>query len=142
MERYFGVDSNGKIVCNFGYESISINELKQDEQKVVKAILDILDNDCMIGIQRRTKDYITMIYKQRENDFIRFKYTERAKWISIYITKEMREAYLDSQLFKAQKKKNVSFWKANIESLIDIENLREPIKSAYEFMKTRLLIDK
>lgn len=139
MEITIGIDANGKVVCNCGYQSLSIDELEPDEQKVVKVILGILGNDSMIGVQRRTKDYLTLIYERMENDFIRFKYTERAKWISVYIVKEIRDSYSESPLFEAQKKKNVGFWKARIESPSDIEKLKEPIESAYEFMKSRVL---
>lgn len=104
------------------YEQALFDQLKD----VIADSLDLND----ITIRRRSKEYLSVSYKNPMNDFLRFKATERTLWVTIAVTAKQAKEYKDSPLFAAQKKKTVIHWKSKLEQPSDIEALKEIIIEA------------
>ncbi len=88
---------------------------------IYQFITTLLENyiDCNnITVEHRTDSYVSIVYEQ--NDFLRYKYTDKAKWISIRMNKSDSAANKDNPLFSAQANKNQLHWKAKINSLDDL----------------------
>lgn len=110
--------------------------INKDEQKLVGIVLSFLSADKAkeVRLERRSKNYITMFYKN--NDFLRFKYTERAKWISLDLPYELSSTNMDNPLFAAQANKNQIHWRADLNSLNDLNLLKDFIvASCYDFFE-------
>lgn len=119
----FSFDAKTKSVS---IDSVLDKELNinDDEKTLVEMVLSFITppkNPKNISIERRSNNYITMFYKN--NDFLRFKYTERAKWISLDLPPELRDA--DNPLFAAQAKKTQRHWRADLDSLDDLNLLKD-----------------
>ncbi len=102
-------------------KELNINEA---ELKLVKIILSFLPPDISscITLQRKSKSYISMLYGI--NDFLRFKYSEKAKWISLRLPRNLAKSNLENPLFAAQIRKSQSHWQAALHSLDDLESFR------------------
>ena len=77
-------------------------------------------------LERRAQAYLSLC--EGYNDFLRIKYTDRARWISI-------EAYSagierDNPLFAAQKNKNQRHWKAKLNDITDIDKFDDYVVKA------------
>lgn len=81
-----------------------------------------------LAIERRAEDYLSLC--SRESDFLRFKYTPRARWISVDVSGV--DISPDDPLFAAQKNKNQRFWKAAIKYLSDLSQFDEIVFSAFK----------
>ena len=81
-----------------------------------------------VEVQRRSDNYWTMVAGR--NDFLRFKYTDRAKWISLDLPTHLREKNRENPAFAAQKNKNQRHWKASITGLNDLNDLADFITAA------------
>ena len=114
---------NNEFINNL--KTININELN---------ILNQIAKD--IGIENfelvnNSEDYTTLKYN--DYDLIRLKYTDNAKWISIFLTKEDKSLNIDNILFAAQKNKNQLFWKSDING--DLSVYYSFIKNKYNELK-------
>ena len=87
-----------------------------------------------ITLERRSDNYVSVIIAG--NDFMRIKWTDKAKWVSILMTNECKDKWEDSPLFAAQKKKTQIFWKSALEEPQQIAELAEPITSAAQTVKS------
>lgn len=112
MGIQIGFDFNtNKIIKN---EEHIINDSEKDI--LTKIAIDLSLNNY--NIFSNTDDYTTLQYK--EYDIARIKYTDRTKWIEIFLTKEDKKNNIDNILFETQKNKNKLFWKSIINDEISI----------------------
>lgn len=99
------------------------------EYSLLQKIINELDLTDAI-INNNTTDYTTLNYKGF--DIVRIKYTNKSKWISIFLSDEDKKIYNNSALFEAQKKKTQLHWKSKLYD----DNL-EPY---YQLIRNRCLI--
>lgn len=69
-----------------------------------------------LSLEQRSFDYISLCVGA--NDFLRFKYTPRARWLSIDIIG--LGVSPDDPRFIVQKNKNQRFWKAKIDNISNL----------------------
>lgn len=88
----------------------------KDEYEIFEYIIKKMENfnNSDFNIISNTNDYLTLEYKNY--DICRIKYTDKSKWISIFISKKDRENNINNPLFNIQKNKNQLFWKSIIEN--------------------------
>ena len=94
--------------------------MNPDEENAFNIICSFLPTELLeyIHIERKSQSYISMLYG--ENDFLRLKYSDKAKWISLRIPKDIANSNIDNPLFDAQKNKNQFHWRGNLKSLDDL----------------------
>ena len=109
----------GKIIIelNEHEKELSINE---DEVTLANRALNRF-------LKQNTTSYATISYRGNSFDWdlIRFKYTNRAKWVSVSMSSNERKEYEHSPIFAAQKNKRQAMWKAQIESIEDVDRLTD-----------------
>lgn len=80
-----------------------------------------------LRFERRSQNYLSAICGQ--NDFLRFKLTEKTKWFSVFVFYKKRAEYINSPLFAQQdKKERLNHWKVKINTFEDIEPYEEVIR--------------
>ena len=81
---------------------------------------------------RRSDSYVTIKCRV---EIARVKYTERARWVSFQIADSLRDKYVESDLFSAQKNKGQLFWKSSLSDVSDLVSdpaYQEIIVAAYK----------
>ena len=122
-----GIDENGKLYVHSQFEKkLNANE---EELLIAEHFVSAIARakpDVSVSLERRSENYLSLCVS--ENDFLRFKYSERAKWISIDTT------YLnlseDDLRFAAQKNKRQRHWKAIICDLSELADYDELVVMA------------
>jgi len=103
-------------------KELSMNASETELFKTVLSFLAEHENFSDIRVERRSSDYVSLFCG--ENDFLRFKYSERSKWCSLRLPKSLQELHKDNVLFSAQKNKKQLHWKTSLTSLSDLETLK------------------
>ena len=108
----FGIDENGNYYSRSQFQKeLNANE---NEMKIAEHFISVSGNK--ITLERRADNYLSLCNGQ--DDLIRFKFTDRSKWISVDAwTSKLPE---NDIRFSAHKNKKQRFWKADIRSLDDI----------------------
>lgn len=124
MAITFSFDSEKNIVSiTSDFEkSLSMNECESQLLEIVLSFLSSSEYIEELHVERRSRDYISLICG--ENDFFRFKYSDRSKWCSIRLPKSLQLSNQDNELFDAQKNKKQLHWKADLKSMSDLELLK------------------
>ena len=78
-------------------------------------LIDYIDK---LQIVSNTENYTTLKYK--EHDLIRLKYSDKSKWITIFIPPKYKEHYINDPLFEKQKNKNQLHWKSSLDTEQDL----------------------
>lgn len=107
---------NGVFVSSQFEKELVMND---DEQKIAEhfiAAIRAAAPAALLSLERRSADYISLCVGA--NDFLRFKYTPRARWLSIDTIGLCVSP--DDPRFAVQRNKNQRFWKAKIESVSDL----------------------
>lgn len=91
--------------------------MNRDEQIIAEHFIGVIEQarpGLEVTVERRSQSYLSLCVG--DLDFLRFKYSDRAKWITVwnYGLDEGDERYA------AQKNKRQSHWKASLSSLDDI----------------------
>lgn len=97
-----------------------------EEQQLLEIVMGFLSDNIdisMVGIEKRSNDYTSVVYGGL-NDFMRFKYTDRTKWVSLRLPFDVAADNMENPLFDAQKNKKQLHWKAKLNSLDDLEALK------------------
>lgn len=116
MEIHLGFDEEKGII--FG--GIPKREvcLTNFEEKFYNILLETLSDEVdisKISLQKNSDSYTSVCYKEGIGaDFLRFKLTERTRWMSLSIANEDVDKYRDDLFFAAQKNKNQRHWRANL----------------------------
>lgn len=110
MEINIGYDFNdNKFIA--GKEKIIHNKEKQILEIIIDSLKEKFGKDNF-KIEAKSDDYLTLLYKN--GDIVRIKYSDRSKWISIFIPPKYRKEFENDMLFETQKNKNQLFWKSTI----------------------------
>lgn len=131
-----------RIEASDGKLSISLSDnkalnLNDDEVKLASTIIAALVsagiNKDRLDVVRKSNDYATIVHRGKEwdSDLARFKYTPRAKWVSVPIPESKVGQLKDSPMFAAQKNKKQLLWKSKIAAVDDAKPLA---KIAYEYL--------
>lgn len=103
---------NGIFVTSQFEKELNMND---DEAKIAEHFISVTRAAvpaAPLSIERRSLDYISLCVGV--NDFLRFKYTTRARWLSVDIIGLCISP--DDPRFMAQKNKRQRFWKAKIDN--------------------------
>lgn len=114
------------ISCENGFISVSssfdkeldMSPLEEEFSKIIISLISDSVDASKIRLERRSDAYVSMFYGEH-NDFLRFKLSEKTKWISIRMSKDDQLENIDNPLFSAQKNKKQFHWKSQI---MDIED--------------------
>lgn len=93
-------------------------DLNANEKELLVAehfisVINAAKPNIVVTLERRSDNYLSLCLK--ENDFLRFKYTDRTKWLSIDTTYlDLKE---DDERFVTQKNKKQRHWKATIDDI-------------------------
>lgn len=94
--------------------------LTDEDQAIADHFIQIIKRSAPaapVTLERRANDYLSLCCGL--NDFLRFKYTPRARWLSVAVLG--LDVSSDDPRFSAQKNKNQRFWKASINDLSDLD---------------------
>lgn len=116
-------ENNSFSISSSFNKDLNMSPLEKDASEIFMSL--ICDSvDCSkVHFERKSDSYISMIYGEY-NDFLRFKISERTKWLSIRLCKEDCYANIENPLFSAQKNKKQFHWKSQFSSLSDLENYK------------------
>lgn len=81
-----------------------------------------------LTLERRSEDYLSLCVGA--SDFLRFKYTARARWISVDVFG--LNISPSDPLFAAQKNKNQRFWKAAIQDVSELSKFDDIVFSSFQ----------
>ena len=103
-----------------------------DDLAIVEHFTQLIHQKCQsndVTLERRSNAYLTLLHGDR--DFLRFKYTDRTKWLSVAVD----GPYIsnDNPLFVTHKNKNERFWKSPISDLSDLQKYDEIVLAAYAY---------
>ena len=102
-------------------------ELTNEENLFYKELINILKsaniNTNKIKLMKKAQNYITLV-DDRNYDILRFKLTQKTKWVSIYMTPENHFNEKNNPIFDAQKNKGQLFWKSKIKNYKDTNKLK------------------
>jgi hypothetical protein len=101
-----------------------------DDMRIADHFIDLIRQRspaAALTLERRADDYLSLC--TGEMDFLRFKYTPRARWISIDVSG--LDVQVDDPRFAAQKNKNQRFWKASITDLSDLASFDDAVFGAF-----------
>lgn len=128
MESLFKISKYG--------EEREVN-LSDEEVEFTKLFFQTFQNSCIetekLKVVRKSDAYATIVMQGKEwdHDLIRFKFTNLTKWISLSISNEDREVYIDDPLFDAQKKKTQLHWKSKLSGIKELPKYKEIIINSY-----------
>lgn len=91
-----------------------INEAECNILNSIKKELSVSFDAINFKIAKNSDDYSTLQYKNI--DIARIKYTDRAKWISIFISDECKKDIINNPLFNKEKNKNKVHWKSDLKN--------------------------
>ena len=99
-------------------------ELNSYERRFFDCLMDALAEKGVdvgkIRIEERSNNYKTICYGNTGNiDFLRFKLTERTKWISLSVSQQDRKTNKENPFFSSQKNKGQRHWKASMKKTDD-----------------------
>ena len=102
------------------------------EESAYNKILNLISESAdlsKVHLEKNSDAYTSLVYG-KYNDFVRFKLTERTKWISIRMIPSDRQANKDNPLFADQKNKNQLHWKVKIKNIDEIFSYQKFIINA------------
>ena len=124
-------NDNLNIKSNVEYAKNDYTEFDVCEYFINK--LSKTKENSLFRIEQRSQNYLSLVYGN--NDFLRIKYTENSKWISIGMYGDNRKENLDNPLFAEHKNKNQIHWKSKINTFEDLEKYLEIIEKACFVLK-------
>lgn len=93
------------------------------------AFMEKINHICAganIRFEARSDNYLSVLCG--DNDFIRFRLTDRTKWFSINVLYSERAKLKDSPLFAQQENKKLVHWKTKINDLSDVDAYSDIIR--------------
>ena len=122
-----GIDDRGQPYVRSQFrKELDAND---DEMRIAEhfiSAISAVNPDAPVSLERRSENYLSLCLG--DNDFLRFKYTERAKWLSIDTS--FLDIEDDNPLFEAQKNKRQRHWRAKISDIADINKFDEYVIKA------------
>ena len=136
--------SGVKGIMQFGHDPESKNPyfisgehqlcINEGEKQILQKIYSFLSPELLknVHVVCNSSNYISIVCGEF-NDFLRLKYADRSKWISIRLSPEDKAMNINNSLFESQKNKNQLHWKATIHSISDLDSFKDLIvRSCYE----------
>lgn len=120
-------ESKGPYIQSAFNKELGMNE---NEKYIADHFISVVienESSANISIERRSDNYLSLC--SGRYDFLRFKYSDRARWLSIDAASAKIEE--DDPRFTAQKNKRTRHWKSNIHDLTEINNFDELVLAAY-----------
>lgn len=114
------------ITTSFDKRALDLNN---EEREVATTIISTLVESgidaAKLEVVRKSDDYATIMHRGSEwnADIARFKFTPRAKWVSIEVPESRRSELSSNAMFDAQKNKKQAMWKSKISSIDDVKPL-------------------
>lgn len=113
-------------------------EYKSKNFEIEYAVLNrllkkIAKNYAKFKIVENCKDYATMQFN--DVDIIRLKYTDKTKWIKIFIPPKYKNNYINNILFEEQQNKNQLHWKSSFLNEDDLDKYIDIIKKGIKFLE-------
>ena len=111
--------------------------LNDEEIQAVKLIFEMLEDTVInlekLEVTRKSESYATIVLRGKDwdFDFVRFKFTDKTKWIALNLSKADRATYKDDALFEAQKKKTQIQWKSVLQSVGDLPKYKNLMVNSY-----------
>lgn len=106
----------------------------REELQVAQHFIEIIRNrkpGVPVALERRADNYLSLC--SGVNDFLRLKYTDRARWVSI--DAEPAGLSADDPRFAAQKNKNQRHWKASLRDLSDLAGFDDAVVAACQYIE-------
>lgn len=100
--------------------------LTDDDKAIADHFIQIIGKSAPaahVTLERRADEYLSLCVG--DNDFLRFKYTPRARWISVAVWG--LDISPDDPRFSAQKNKQARFWKASIRDVSDLSDFDDVV---------------
>ena len=126
-EKAKAVPKSGQIVfttdggVNGGAEFTDLGHEEEENacQYFINQLVMRGKEESLFKIEHRTPEYTSLVYDEY-NDFIRIKITKNVSWISLSLSAEDQQRYMNSPLFEGQEKKSVRHWRSYFESVDDL----------------------
>lgn len=128
----FGIDENGKTFVKSQFDKSL--DATPEELQIANHFIEILKirkPDTPVVLKRRSDIYLSLC--SGDNDFLRFKYTSRSRWISVDADSANLSA--EDPRFSAQKDKGQRHWKANISDLSALSSFDQNVVDACRFVE-------
>ena len=127
-----GINQDGVLhVTSQFHKELNINS---DERTLADHFISVIsqhDDVSAVSVERRSSNYLSICVNGF--DFLRFKFTDQARWISIDVTDlDIPE---DDARFVAQTNKNQRFWKAAIKDLESLDQFDIDVYNSYRYAK-------
>lgn len=122
-----------KIIGNEEKELNLTEEEKTAFEFIFKMLKDSEVDIQKLQVTRKSNAYATIVIcgKEWDYDLIRFKMTDKTKWISLPIANSDRTILQDNPLFDAQKNKAQLHWKSKLLSIKELPKYKVFIVSSY-----------
>lgn len=122
-----GIDDHGQPYMRSHIEKdLNANEKELFVAEHFISVIKAAKPDMKVTLERRSENYLSLCVG--ENDFLRFKFTDRTKWISIDTT--YLDLAEDDERFTAQKNKRQRHWKAAIDNILSLSDFDELVVAA------------
>lgn len=95
-------------------EPKSTNDIETNLLNNIISMLSDVYDSYLFTIEKMSNDYTTLRFYNY--DVCRLKYTDRSKWIKLLIDSNLKDKYINSELFNSQKNKNELYWKSTLAS--------------------------
>ena len=111
------------------YKDFSLSDREVEVIEIVKSFISSSELYSDFEIARRSDNYISLLCG--ENDFMRFKASPRAFWVSLRLPFALADKNRDNPLFAAQINKKQFHWKSSIASIDELEKIKDFIVASY-----------
>lgn len=113
---------------------IYTDDMDDEELEFFNRLIDSI-NDCLdvseIVVEQRENTYRSVIYKNWDNDFLRYSFNSDDAWVSVRMYSPLMKEYETDPLFDAQNNKRQLHWRSSIRPM-EIELLRDVIVRSCE----------
>jgi len=120
MKIAIGVDKYGNILPTREEKEVNLTKYEEDFYEVLLGEISKSVDVDKITLVKNSDSYTSVCYGEgAATDFLRFKLTNRTKWVSISMSQRDKKVNKDNPFFAAQKNKNQRHWKAQLVNIDD-----------------------
>lgn len=118
MPISFSFDEHSVTISSSFDKELNMSDLEEEFYNSILELLSDTIDTSLIRVERRSDAYVSAIYGEN-NNFLRFKLSDKTKWISIFLTFDDKKDNMDNPLFEAQKNKKQFHWKSKLSNSKD-----------------------
>ena len=100
-------------------------------QYFIDNLVDRGKDRALFKIEHRASDYTSLVYDEH-NDLLRCKSTNNVSWVSLALTNEDQQKYMDDPLFSAQDNKGQRHWRSDFEAIDQLDRYLDMAENACE----------